>query len=267
MPARMLPPRSPRGWLSVAAGTTIIGLLALALVGSGKTPPPPFPTPIPTVILTPSCVGDPTDLSVIQRQLDHGDFATAFTLGQTALTSGATAPSPGQPLCPDARTALANLTINAGLKVITTTRVDNPGDATVQNAQVEQYRDLLALAKSYAVPLPETALSISHDAYASSSFLLAIRAYEDALANGETTPTDMVSLRQYVSATRNLGEWERTAGTAPATRQDGPRWLRTSALVDVQYGVGDGVAAGTLRSLYGTDESRWPEPMPSTLLK
>jgi hypothetical protein len=93
-------------------------------------------------------------------------------------------------------------------------------------------------------------------------------AIEQALADGDYHPeVDRATTRMYISTLYNVGNWYTQAPAGSALHQQGLTWLAASHQLAVQYQTGQGEAAMLLRQLAGQQESGWPAPAQTPLLK
>ncbi len=203
----------------------------------------------------PACRSAADWLETITGQERAAQWQVAATNAQTALQA------PG--LCANDRTILAQKAVADGLEALFAERFA-PDDLVAQHQSVARYQGLQRLAQAYNVPFP-SARQVAGRAYQVGQFLLAKRAFEEALEHGEVTTSDQAQVQFYYSTLYNLGAWwaETTSG---ATRSEGLGLLAAANLIDRRYRVGNGLAWAKLRELLGPDESRWPAPAATPLL-
>lgn len=202
----------------------------------------------------PACRSAGSLLALINDQERDARWTQAAANAESALRAS--------DLCPGDRNALAAKAVSAGVNALFAEPAST--DQRAQQTAVDRYASLRRLADGYSVPFPLSDRQIAERARQGSWFLLALRAWEDALKKGEVSDGDLPQVRFYVANLYDLGYWWTQPGAT--TRDEGLRYLVAAYRLDVQYRLGSGLAWGRLRELLGPDERRWPEAAPSPLL-
>jgi len=238
--------------LSSNAVGTVVGQGATsnsegAVVGQGATS-----------TATPSCDSADDYLRVIAEREVQGDYAGAEANAESGLNR--------RELCQSARTALIAKAISSGLKVLLSGKFA-PTDVDAQQKEVDRYLELRERTQEAGVEFPMTDLQIAVDAYDSHPYL-ARAAFERAFKAGTFRPeVHRDLLKQYISALFNLGAWYTGAQPGSELYQRGLSYLCASHRLAKKFDTGQAEAWGKLRELLGPNESDWPAPVATPLLK
>lgn len=200
------------------------------------------------------CTSAATWLATITRQEEGGDWETAYTNAQTALTD----PS----LCAGDRQALAQQMLHAGTEALFAAPL-SPTDESAQQSVVAGYFALTRQAREYDLPPPLTPRQAAGRAYNVQAFLLAQTALEEAMGADASPPLE--DLRLYTDALYNRGAWgaRREHGFL---QPEGLSYLAAAWQLNERFRLGREEPAALLGALLGQERSTWPAPAPIPLL-
>ncbi len=265
-PSDVRPSGSYAPWIVLSL--MMVGLVFLVGRGFARNTPPSTPTvvaPIAAVVPptataipptpTPNCVSvKDTYLKTILELEARTKYNAASENAALALsTSG---------LCKEEQEVIALKLVNDGLEAL----FAEPFDSTRAGQEhfTTRYQEIQAQAKRYGAPLPRS-LAVAQRAAQSGKYTLATFAYESAWEEQTFTSADRAFIQDYVSNLYNAGKYF-SESLDGETRTLGLRFLSTSYHVSERHRIGDGFAWDRLRTLCGTDERSWPEPLKTPLL-
>jgi hypothetical protein len=249
-----------------------IGLVSALLLFGGEPPQPPVAlVPTAPIVETPTTAPPtptpaPICVSAAERYLPV-IIQQEQQLKWDVAAENAAAAIQDPELCKEDRPILAQKYITDAMEGLYARPFD-PSRSS-QHDVLERYQAIRSQAAVYAREYgvtPPRSLEVGQRSGQVGWFRLGISEYENAWRDGSFTESDLPLIRDYISLYYNMGFYLTREPTS-STFEEGLRYLATSYHLEQAYRTGQAEAWGRLRLLLGTDETIWPEPLPTPFLK
>ncbi len=246
--------------VGVIAALTVVFLFIRG--GRQETPPPtseavvvvvPTPTTPPPTPTVDSCR---SATQAYRTMLEDKEKNLQWELSADIALSTVNSPE----ICDSDRAHFARRYVHDALQALWGRRFDASREA--QQRAIDYYYTIQRTARpfkqAYGVELPSS-LEVGQGAAQRGFFLLALDQYDVAYEQGSFKIENVPLLRDYISNLYNYG-WYGSQDPTNPHYEEALTYLAASAKLATQLRTGQGEAATRLTSIFGPDETKWPEP-------